>query len=258
MSDLSLLLEPETPDDAAAIEQLNERVFGPGRFARSAYRVRETADPDPALSFVARVGTLLVGANCHDAHRNRRRAGAAARAADRRAGVPQPGHRRSAGHALARGGEGGGLEARHPRRRRALLCPDGLQVGAPGPHHAAGPVDPARLLYCESSRRAGGGEGGGARRVTCDVNRQTFRHIVQEPRCIWPQWDRFAGRKTRHSGCVIESELEAECFDDAEQCRETGVAVLAQGSVQRFARHAGLLRDLGHAARAIAPSAAAM
>ena len=63
MSDLSLLLEPATPDDAPAIERLNARVFGPGRFARSAYRIREMADPDPALSFVARVGTLLVGAN---------------------------------------------------------------------------------------------------------------------------------------------------------------------------------------------------
>ncbi len=64
MSDLSLLLEPETPDDAAEIEHLNARVFGPGRYARSAYRVRETtADPDASLSFVARVGTLLVGAN---------------------------------------------------------------------------------------------------------------------------------------------------------------------------------------------------
>ena len=63
MSDLPLLLELETPDDAAAIQHLNERVFGPGRFARAAYRVRETADPDPRLSFVARVGTLLVGAN---------------------------------------------------------------------------------------------------------------------------------------------------------------------------------------------------
>ena len=59
MPDLSLLLEPETPDDAEAIERLNERVFGPGRFARTAYRIRETADPDPSLSFVARVGTLL-------------------------------------------------------------------------------------------------------------------------------------------------------------------------------------------------------
>ncbi len=38
-------------------------MFGPGRFARTAYRIRETTDPDPALSFVARVGTLLVGAS---------------------------------------------------------------------------------------------------------------------------------------------------------------------------------------------------
>ena len=63
MPDLSLPLEPETPDDADAIEHLNDRVFGPGRYARAAYRVRETADPDPSLSFVARVGTLMVGAN---------------------------------------------------------------------------------------------------------------------------------------------------------------------------------------------------
>jgi len=62
MTDLPLLLEPETPDDAGAIQHLNERVFGPGRFARTAYRIREAADPDPSLSFVARVGTLLVGA----------------------------------------------------------------------------------------------------------------------------------------------------------------------------------------------------
>ena len=62
MPDLSLLIEPETPDDAEAIKHLNDRVFGPGRFARTAYRIRETADPDPSLSFVARVGTLLVGA----------------------------------------------------------------------------------------------------------------------------------------------------------------------------------------------------
>jgi len=63
MPDLSLLLELETPADAEAIERLNERVFGPGRFARTAYRLREEAEPDLTLSFVARVGTLLVGAN---------------------------------------------------------------------------------------------------------------------------------------------------------------------------------------------------
>ena len=63
MADLSLILEPASEDDAEPVERLNERVFGPGRFARTAYRIREAASPDPALSFVARVGTLLVGAS---------------------------------------------------------------------------------------------------------------------------------------------------------------------------------------------------
>ena len=63
MTDIPLVLEPESPGDADAIERLNERVFGPGRFARTAYRIREAATPEPSLSFVARVGTLLVGAN---------------------------------------------------------------------------------------------------------------------------------------------------------------------------------------------------
>ena len=56
-------LSPETPDDSEAIERLNARVFGPGRFAKTAYRVRETTSPDMAMSFTARVGPLLVGAN---------------------------------------------------------------------------------------------------------------------------------------------------------------------------------------------------
>jgi predicted N-acetyltransferase YhbS len=63
MPDLPLIIEPETPYDAEAILRLNERVFGPGRFARTAYRLRETTAADLSLSFVARVGTLLVGAN---------------------------------------------------------------------------------------------------------------------------------------------------------------------------------------------------
>ncbi|HXW20605.1 MAG TPA: N-acetyltransferase [Roseiarcus sp.] len=63
MADIPLLIEVETPADAEAIERLNERVFGPGRFARTAYRLRETTAHDLSLSFVARVGTLLVGAS---------------------------------------------------------------------------------------------------------------------------------------------------------------------------------------------------
>lgn len=63
MDDLPLILEPAGDDDSEPILRLNERVFGPGRFARTAYRIRETTPADPGLSFVARVGTLLVGAS---------------------------------------------------------------------------------------------------------------------------------------------------------------------------------------------------
>jgi predicted N-acetyltransferase YhbS len=61
MSDLSLTILPETPDDHPAIEHLNARTFGPGRFAKTAYRIREDVSHVSALSFTARVGTLLVG-----------------------------------------------------------------------------------------------------------------------------------------------------------------------------------------------------
>jgi predicted N-acetyltransferase YhbS len=61
LNELSLNIQPETPDDAAAIERLHERTFGPGRFTRTAYRLRERRGHKRELSFTARVGTLLVG-----------------------------------------------------------------------------------------------------------------------------------------------------------------------------------------------------
>jgi len=61
MSKLSLTILPETADDALAIERLHERTFGPGRYARSAYRIREGRTHALDLSFTARIGTLLVG-----------------------------------------------------------------------------------------------------------------------------------------------------------------------------------------------------
>ena len=61
MSELSLTILPETASDDEAIERLNARTFGPGRYARSAYRIREGRAHDLALSFIARIGTLMVG-----------------------------------------------------------------------------------------------------------------------------------------------------------------------------------------------------
>ena len=61
MTDLPLVLRLEEPSDFAAIDRLHERAFGPGRFARTAYRLREGVPPIATLSFIAQVGTMLVG-----------------------------------------------------------------------------------------------------------------------------------------------------------------------------------------------------
>ncbi len=61
MADLSLNIQTETPEDDLQIERLSERTFGPGRFARSAYRLREGVAHRRELSYTARIGTLLVG-----------------------------------------------------------------------------------------------------------------------------------------------------------------------------------------------------
>ncbi len=46
-------IRPEHPQDAVLVEALNEASFGPGRFAKSAYRLREGVDPVAGLGFVA-------------------------------------------------------------------------------------------------------------------------------------------------------------------------------------------------------------
>ena len=55
------LIRLETADDAPAVEALNADSFGPGRFAKSAYRLREGVDPVAELSFVATEGGMLRG-----------------------------------------------------------------------------------------------------------------------------------------------------------------------------------------------------
>ena len=61
MNDISLTILPESKDDAEAIARLHERTFGPGRYAKTAYRLREEVEHSIDLSFIARIGTLLVG-----------------------------------------------------------------------------------------------------------------------------------------------------------------------------------------------------
>lgn len=142
-------LEPETPEDAEAIARLNARVFGPGRFAKTAYRVRETTPTDPAMSFVARVGSLLVGAN----------AMTPVFIGESPAWllgplIVEPVFRsRGIGEALVQAS----LEAaRGAGGRLVVLVGDepyygrmGFKPTPPGRVVMPGPVDPARLLHCE-------------------------------------------------------------------------------------------------------------
>ena len=57
----SFAIISETTDHLAAIEAIHETVFGPGRFARTAFRVREGISPDPNFCFVAIENKALVG-----------------------------------------------------------------------------------------------------------------------------------------------------------------------------------------------------
>jgi predicted N-acetyltransferase YhbS len=55
-----VLYLPESPLHDAEIEAINEEAFGPGRFARAAYRIREGGPHERALSFVAMAGETVV------------------------------------------------------------------------------------------------------------------------------------------------------------------------------------------------------
>ena len=163
MTDLLLVLEPEVPEDAEAIQRLNARVFGPGRYARTAYRIREQADPDPSLSFVARVGTLLVGAVAMTSIM-------IGNATALLLGplIVEPVFRsQGIGEALVKRALDAAREA---GARLVILVGDepyygrmGFKPVPAGQITLPGPVDPARLLYCELAPGALDGLQGEAR-----------------------------------------------------------------------------------------------
>src|SRR6476469_9325185 len=49
-------IRAESTSDTAAVERLVDLGFGPGRFAKTAYRLREGVAPDSRLSFIAEEG----------------------------------------------------------------------------------------------------------------------------------------------------------------------------------------------------------
>ena len=149
MSDLSVTILPESADDALAIERLHERTFGPGRYARTAYRIREQMQHRPDLSFTARIGTLLVGS----VRLSPIRIGEAQALLLGPLTVEPPFRERGIGHALI---ERAVAEAKAKGHRLLVLVGDEPYYGKSGfkriPKGRArmpGPVDPARLLVCE-------------------------------------------------------------------------------------------------------------
>jgi predicted N-acetyltransferase YhbS len=163
MSDLALAILPETGNDAAAIERLHARTFGPGRYAKTAYRLRETIAHRPELSFTARIGTLLVGS----VRLSPIRIGASKALLLGPLAVEPPFRERGIGHALI---ERALAEAKTAGHRLVLLVGDepyygrsGFKAIPKGRAHMPGPVNPERLLICELAPSAFDGVSGAIR-----------------------------------------------------------------------------------------------
>ena len=160
MNDISLTIRLETPDDAAAIERLHERTFGPGRFAKTAYRLREQAAHRLDVSFTARIGTLLVGSVWLSPIRI-----GETKALLLGPLTVEPAFReRGVGQALI---ERALKEARAKGHRLVILVGDesyygkcGFKRVPPGRAIMPGPVDPARLLVAELEEGAFDGVAG--------------------------------------------------------------------------------------------------
>ena len=149
MNDLSLTILPESEADTLAIERLHERTFGPGRYARSAYRLRERITHQLELSFTARIGTLLVGS----VRLSPIRVDATKALLLGPLTVEPPFRERGIGHALIARAL---AEAKARGHRLVVLVGDepyyeksGFKRVPKGRAVMPGPVDPARLLVCE-------------------------------------------------------------------------------------------------------------
>jgi predicted N-acetyltransferase YhbS len=154
MSDLSLTILPEAAEDALAIDRLYERTFGPGRYARTAYRIREQFPHRADLSFTARIGTLLVGS----VRLTPIRIGETAALLLGPLTIEPPFRERGIGRALI---ERALAAARERGHRLVVLVGDEPYYGKSGFKRVAkgtvtmpGPVDPARLLVAELTENA--------------------------------------------------------------------------------------------------------
>jgi predicted N-acetyltransferase YhbS len=141
-----LLIAPEAPADAAEALALVDRVFGPGRYAKSAERLREGNRFLPELSFVARENGRLVGS----VRLWPVRIGAAEALLLGPIAVDPTAQRRGLGHALSAHACDAAASAGHAR---VVLVGDmaffervGFDALEPGRIRLPGPADPRRVL----------------------------------------------------------------------------------------------------------------
>lgn len=155
MSTSNFEIRLETDGDAPALSQLSAEAFGPGRFTRSAYRVREGVPPVAALCLCGLLDRKLVGGIRFTAIRIGDSEGAALLGPL----VVDPVVKgKGYGKALV---EEGLARARAEGFALVLLVGDmpyygrfGFQPVPPGQIALPGPVDPARLLAVELVRGA--------------------------------------------------------------------------------------------------------
>lgn len=149
MQALSLVIRPEHPDDAEAIERLHARAFGPGRYARTAFRLREGVGHRADLGVTASVGSFLAGSVRMDPVR----AGGTGFLALGPLAVDPSFAGRGVGSSLMRASL---AAARAAGEGLVILVGDlpfyarfGFAPVPPGHLVLPGPVDPARFLYLE-------------------------------------------------------------------------------------------------------------
>jgi predicted N-acetyltransferase YhbS len=150
MQPMSFHIRLEEGSDAATLSQLSAEAFGPGRFARTAYRLREGVPPVAPLSLTGWLGGRLVGG----VRFTQTSVGTTDRALLLGPLVVDPAHAgKGYGRALV---EEGLARARAEGFALVLLVGDmpyygrfGFAPVPPGQITLPGPVDPTRLLALE-------------------------------------------------------------------------------------------------------------
>ncbi len=163
MQQLELTYAQENPAHDIEIEAINAEAFGPGRFARAAYLIREGGPHDLSLSFVALMGGIVIGS----VRLTSVKVGPTPALLLGPLAVRPEWKNRGVGKALMRMSLDAAKKAGH---RLVVLVGDepyygpfGFGMVPPGSMTMPAPVDPRRMLACELVKGALSGVSGAVR-----------------------------------------------------------------------------------------------